>query len=222
MPIKNIFRTTKFIDFWGKTNLIISGVCLSCFAWLSWQVVQENLNEWDESFLQLLHKILPSSFVYVAKPLYFIGEAEVAVFIVLLSLGILAWRRLWLEAQVVAASSLTVLLLIDQVLKPLFARRRPLGRLVDNIHGKSFPSGHATGNLLLYFLLVYIISVRFPQHKIKLYAIATIILLLMGLGSTYLRVHWVTDIFAGYFLGYVLFSLSVVFLRISDKKYRSD
>jgi undecaprenyl-diphosphatase len=218
MQIKQIFKSDAFIEVFGKINLLISCFCLACFAWLSWQVIAENLNEFDESFLQLLHETLPSSFIYVAKPLYFLGEAEVAVFIVLLSLAILCWRRLWLEAQVVAASSLTVLLLIDKVLKPLFNRRRPLGRLVENIHGRSFPSGHATGNLLLYFLLVYIISVRFPKQKIKLYIIATIILLLMGLGSTYLRVHWLTDILGGYCLGYILFTLSLGFLRISAKK----
>lgn len=205
---------------WGKINLIISCACLGIFTWLSWQVVQENLTEWDESFLQVIHQILPSSFIYFAKGFYFIGEAEVAVFLVLLSLGILCWQRLWLEAQMVATSSLTVLLLVDKVLKPLFLRRRPLDRLVENVHGRSFPSGHASGNLLLYFLLIYIISIRFPQHKVKLYAIAIIILLLMGLSSIYLRVHWVTDILAGYCLGYLLFALCLIFLRISDKKYR--
>jgi undecaprenyl-diphosphatase len=207
---------------WGKFNLIISCLCLSIFVWLSWQVIQENLNEWDESFLQLIHRILPSSFIYVAKPFYFIGEAEVAVFLVLFSLAILGWRRLWLEAQMLATSCLTVLLLVDKVLKPLFGRSRPLDRLVENVHGKSFPSGHASGNLLLYFLLIYILSVRFPQHQVKLYVLATMILLLMGLSSVYLRVHWATDILAGYCLGYILFTLSVIFCRITDKKYRHN
>ena len=221
MPLKNILRTTSLVEILGTISLTISCLSLVCFAWLSWLVLEEKLTEFDQSLLQSLHQILPASFIHVAKPIYFIGEAEVAVFFVLLSLGILCWHRLWLEAQVVAASSLTVLLLVDQVFKPLFDRRRPLGRLVDNIHGKSFPSGHASGNLLLYFLLVYIISIRFPQHKIKLYAIAIVLLLLMGLGSTYLRVHWATDILAGYCLGYLLFALSIIFLRISDKKYRN-
>lgn len=219
MKLKYIFKSSTFFEVFDKVNLIISFFCLTFLSWLSWQLVQEKLNEFDESFLQLLHDQLPSSFIHVAKLFYFLGEAEVAVFIVLFSLGILCWRLLWLEAQVVAASSLTVLLLIDQVLKPLFARDRPLGRLAENIHGRSFPSGHASGNLLLYFLLIYIISVRFPQQKIRLYVTASIMLLLMGLGSTYLRVHWLTDILAGYCVGYILFTLSVIFLKISDKKY---
>ena len=213
-------KITTFVNFCGKVNLTISACCLLCFAWLTWQVIQEKLNDFDAAFLQSLHQIFPSFFLPLAKGVYFIGEAEVAVFLVILSLAILVWRRLWLEAQVVAVSSLGVLLLIDRVLKPLIYRRRPLGRLVENVYGRSFPSGHATGNLLLYFLLVYIIGLRFPQHKVKLYAIATILLLLMGLSSTYLRVHWITDIIAGYLLGYVLFILSTVILRISDPKYR--
>lgn len=202
-----------------RINLIITTVCIFCFAWFSWQVIQKNLNEFDEFFLEWLHEILPSWFIYIAKPIYFIGEAEVAVFLVLLSLGVLAWKRLWLEAQTVAVSSLSILLLIDKILKPLFHRRRPLERLLDNIHGRSFPSGHASGNLLLYFLLIYIISLRFPQYRNILYAIATIILILMGISSVYLRVHWVTDILAGYCLGYIFFTICIILLKISDKKY---
>jgi undecaprenyl-diphosphatase len=202
-----------------KINLIIATVCIFCFAWLSWQVVQENLNEFDEFFLEWLHEILPSWFIYIAKPIYFIGEAEVAVFFVLLSLIILAWKRLWLEAQTVALSSLSILLLIDKVFKPWFHRSRPLGRLLDNIHGRSFPSGHVSGNLLLYFLLIYIISLRFPQYRNILYAIATFVLILMGISSNYLRVHWATDILAGYCLGYIFFSICIILLKIGDKKY---
>ncbi len=208
-----------FFNLIDKINLIITTVCIFCFGWLSWLVVQKKLDKFDEFFLKWLHEILPPSFIYIAKPIYFIGEAEVAVFLVLLSIGILVWKRLWLEAQTVAVSSLTILLLIDKVLKPLFYRRRPLGRLLDNIHGRSFPSGHASGNLMLYFLLIYIISVRFPQYRNILYAIATIVLILMGISSCYLRVHWITDILAGYCLGYIFFTVCIILLKISDKKY---
>lgn len=204
-----------------KLNLVLSSISLTVFAWLSWLVINDRLQEFDENFLITIHEILPDSFIYFCKPIYFIGEAEVAVFLVLLSLIILGLKRLWLEAQVVAVSSLTVLILVDQILKPIFFRRRPLGRLLDNIHGRSFPSGHASGNLLLYFLLIYIIGARFPQHRVKLYAIATFILLFMGLSSTYLRVHWLTDIIAGYCLGYILFAICIVLLKIGKKEYRT-
>ncbi len=42
---------------------------------------------------------------------------------------------------------------------------------------------------------------------------------MMGISSVYLRVHWVTDILGGYCLGYILFTISLIFLKISDQKY---
>jgi undecaprenyl-diphosphatase len=162
---------------------------------------------------------LPEQFFYVARGFYFVGEAEVAVFIVLLSLGILCWKRYWLEAQVVAASSLGVLLLIDKLLKPLFYRRRPPEKLVY-VDGRSFPSGHATGNLLLYLLLAYILSARFPKYKFHFYSSAIALTLLIGLSSMYLRTHWLTDILGGYSLAFVLLTLAIGALKFSDPKYR--
>lgn len=219
MTPKYPFKFISWLDIIGKINLLISGFSLSFFAWLSYEVVQENVNKFDENFLELLHKIFPEQFFYVARSFYLLGDAEVAALVVLISLGLLCWKRLWLEAQVVAVSSLGVLLLIDKILKPLFYRRRPLDRLVE-VDGRSFPSGHATGNTLLYFLLAYIISTKFPKYRVHCYSTALILILLIGLSSMYLRTHWLTDILGGYSLAYVLVILCVAALKISDPKYR--
>ena len=69
---------------------------------------QDNLNSFDDFFLQTIVKIL-NIFIYISKILYFWGEAEVMVFITLLGLGILYWRRLCPEAKLVATCCLTVL-----------------------------------------------------------------------------------------------------------------
>lgn len=218
MKFKHLLKPHNFLHIFGKTNLIISLFCLIIFLTLSVLVINKNLTQFDENLLKQIHQILPSWFIYIAKAFYFLGEAEVAVFIVLISLGFYSWKKYWSEAQIIAASSVIVLLLV-WILKPLFDRARPLERLVENINGRSFPSGHASGNFVLYFLLAYIISVQFPQLKFPVYLTAIMIILLMGLGSVYLRVHWVTDILAGYCVGYILFTISVGFLRVSDTKY---
>jgi undecaprenyl-diphosphatase len=220
MKNKYLLKTNIFVNKIGKYNMLISLFCLIVFIIISTLLLTNNLEKFDENLITQLHKILPSWFKYIAKIFYFLGEAEVAVFIVLFSLGFLCWKKYWLEAQIVAASSLGVLLLVDKVLKPLFDRERPIDRLVENINGRSFPSGHATGNLLLYFLLVYLLTTHFPKEKFKLYSIAIIMLLLMGLGSVYLRVHWATDILGGFCVGYILFIISIGFLKIANRKYQ--
>jgi len=212
MKIKKIFDSDL------KQSFFISLFCLICFLWLSQRVLSKSLEGFDEQFIDLLPKILPDNFLFFARIFYFLGNAEVSGTVVFLTLVILVWQKKWLEAKIIGISSLGVLILMDTVLKPFFFRRRPLGRLVD-VDGRSFPSGHATGNILLYFLLVYIISVKFPKLRIYLYVLSILFLLMMGISSVYLRVHWLTDILGGYCVGFMLFTISLVFLKIFDEKY---
>lgn len=202
-----------------RNNLFTSFFSLAIFFVFCYVVKTKIIDNFDKYLLDLLPEILPKYFISFARIFYFIGNAEVSAAVVLLSLIILVRQRQWLEAKVIAVSSLNVLIVVNQILKPLFYRRRPLQRLVS-VDGRSFPSGHATGNILLYFLLVYILSVRFPKLTIYLYVLSTLILIMMGISSVYLRVHWPSDILAGYCLGYVLYTISVFYLKISAKKYR--
>lgn len=96
------------------------------------------------------------------------------------------------------------------VLKRLFKRRRPFVAvpLLDKIYEPSdefsFPSGHTTAG----FLMAYILSYFFPAITLFVYIWASLI----GLSRVMLRVHYVTDIFAGMILGTGVSMLSLVIL----------
>ncbi len=216
MNLNQLLNKKILIRFWQNYNFISFLFALVIFLAIAVLLKTDHLQKFDENFLDYLQNIFPKWFFLIARSLYFLGEAEVAVFVVLLSLIILAWKRYWKEAQILAASTLAVLLLVDKILKPFFERARPLERLVENVYGKSFPSGHATGNLLLYLLLAYFLSTYFPNKKILFYTIAILLLFLMGISSSYLRVHWITDIYAGYCVGYMMFAISIAILRTFD------
>lgn len=216
MKIQYLLKPKNFFHHFSKTNLFFSSLALFCFTMISFLVATDRLKALDNYFLTQLHLILPNWFVVIAKISYFLGEAEVAVFFVLFSLGFLVWKKLWEEAQVLALFTLSILILIDKILKPFFAIPRPLDRLVDNAFGNSFPSGHASGNLLLYFLVAYFISQYLPKYKFISYFTATFLIILMGISSAYLRVHWVSDILASYCIGYIMFSLAITLLKSSQ------
>lgn len=215
MKVKYLLKPQKFFYNFNKVNLFFSSLTLLFFILISIIVSTGKLKSLDEYLLVQLHVILPDWFFYIARASYFIGEAEVAVFIVLFSLGFLVWKKYWEEAQVLALFSVAILILIDKIFKPFFAIARPLDRAVENVFGYSYPSGHASGNLILYFSLAYFASQKFPQNKIYYYGIATFLIILMGISSAYLRVHWVSDILASYSLGYIMFSLAVTLLKSS-------
>ena len=204
----------------GRVRLIICLALLLPLIFLSKAILEKKHFDFDPAFLSWLHTINEPLLTHFLKPFYTIGDTQFAAIIVVISLGVLAWRRYWQEAKVLAIAALGVLLLVDKLLKPFFHRRRPPMRLDDTAAGFSFPSGHATGNFVLYLFLAYILAHRFPQYAGYIYGITIVFLILMGLSSMYLRVHWPTDIIGGYGYGFIWLTFCLALLRISSNKYK--
>ncbi|MEO0854840.1 MAG: phosphatase PAP2 family protein, partial [Cyanobacteria bacterium J06648_11] len=122
---------------------------------------------------------------------------------VVLTLTILAKYKRWLDMSTLAIAALGSLIWVDWVLKPWFAKDRPPFSHIDTVAGDAFPSGHATGNLMLYLFLAYLLSERFPRWRGFFYAGAIAFISTMGLGSLLLRAHWPTDVAAGYGFGFI-------------------
>nr|WP_198648703.1 phosphatase PAP2 family protein [Cyanothece sp. BG0011] len=205
----------------GLNNTVIIFIIILClFIALTVAVVSGSLDGWDMAFLEWVRHFHHPSLMILARGSYFLGEAEVAVFIVIAALGFLGWKRYWKEAQVLAISAMGVLILIDQILKPWFGRIRPAPGLID-VHGKSYPSGHVSGNLMLYLYLSYLVAFHFPKWGIFLYIISTILVALMGWASIYLNIHWLTDLAGGACIAYLGFLFSITLLKSISKKYRN-
>ncbi|HEX8343070.1 MAG TPA: phosphatase PAP2 family protein [Tepidisphaeraceae bacterium] len=70
---------------------------------------------------------------------------------------------------------------------------------------KSFPSGHAMLSAVVYLTLGTLLARLTKERRLKFYYISLAILLsgLIGLSRVYLRVHWPTDVLAGWSAGLV-------------------
>ncbi len=100
------------------------------------------------------------------------------------------------------------------LLKHLFQRRRPLSPLLKAARGLSFPSGHAIMSVTFYGLLIYILQHTIRLDGIKYLVTALLVLLIAAIGYTrvYLRVHYASDVAAGFIIGFLwlIISLSVL------------
>jgi undecaprenyl-diphosphatase len=121
-------------------------------------------------------------------------------------------RQTWFSIRVIAISISSLLLML--LLKQLFQRKRPLSPLLKAAKGLSFPSGHAIMSVTFYGSLIYIL-----QHNISvewLKALSTVLLigliLWIGYSRVYLRVHYASDVAAGFIIGllWLLISLAVL------------
>ena len=120
--------------------------------------------------------------------------------------------RSWFSIRVaaIAISSLMLMLL----LKNLFRRKRPLAPLLKAARGRSFPSGHAIMAVTFFGLIIYIIfqAVQNDLLAAMQAGIFVVLILLIGFSRIYLRVHYTSDVLAGFIIGliWLLISLAVL------------
>jgi membrane-associated phospholipid phosphatase len=121
---------------------------------------------------------------------------------------------LWFRGDRRYAITLVVLLialpLAQYGIKELIDRARPAENGIEvraSVRSPSFPSGHVMSATVLYGWLLAYGAFAAPLHRLLsllLRASCVVLLLLAGLVSVYLGVHWPTDVFGGHGWGFVL------------------
>lgn len=95
--------------------------------------------------------------------------------------------------------------------KQFFSRARPDDPVFRAAMGFSFPSGHAMSAMTFYGLLVYLVwkNVKNVIFKWILTFLLVIFIHLIGFSRVYLRVHYASDVMAGFSLGLIWLILSL-------------
>lgn len=126
----------------------------------------------------------------------------------------LLFQFLWKKEKIamLIPTNLVIIALINQILKLIFQRDRPIGYRLIEMTGYSFPSGHAMVSMAFYGLLIYIIYhfIKKKSLRITLITINIIIIFLIGISRVYLGVHYLSDVVTGY-------SISIIYLLFLAK-----
>jgi membrane-associated phospholipid phosphatase len=125
-------------------------------------------------------------------------------------------RRFSIRVAALALSSLSLMFL----LKLSFKRIRPSIPLLEQVKGFSFPSGHALMSVAFYGLLIYIVWHEVKNRTLRNLLIAFLVLLifLIGFSRVYLRVHYASDVIAGFAVGFAWLLLSLWVIDKMEKK----
>jgi membrane-associated phospholipid phosphatase len=94
--------------------------------------------------------------------------------------------------------------LFNTLLKTSFNRPRPsVVEGITEVHSLSFPSGHAMSSMAVYGCVAYLVGRLEPKPALKhsVWAIAGVVILLIGISRMYLGVHYPSDVIAGYLGG---------------------
>ena len=119
----------------------------------------------------------------------------------------------WFSIRIVTISLSSLVLMF--LLKYLFQRKRPLSPLLKAAKGLSFPSGHAIMSVTFYGMLLYILlhSVDRAWLKYLLTILLVVLIVLIGYSRVYLRVHYASDVLAGFIIGILWLWISLFVLN---------
>lgn len=144
---------------------------------------------------------------------YFLIPANIVLVLYFLIIRKERWYSI--KVPVISLSSLLLML----VLKQFFHRERPLVPLLQAAKGMSFPSGHSLMSATFYGLLIYLVWRNIANTTVRWLLTVSLVLLIffIGLSRIYLRVHYPTDVIAGFSLGFVWLVLSITILNQMEK-----
>jgi membrane protein DedA with SNARE-associated domain/membrane-associated phospholipid phosphatase len=161
----------------------------------------------DEAAFEVAADLEATWLTDVSKVVTELGSPEVTlVLAAVVAIG-LAARRHWPEVVVLVVAMAIVHVAVP-ALKEAIDRPRPPGGLVET-DGSSFPSGHAAYAVIYPWLAVTVaVRLRPGMTRASLLIAAGIVLAAaIGLSRVYLRVHYLSDVSAGWGLGVSAFAL---------------
>jgi len=208
---------------WEITTLIIGEVLLTLAAFsaiiaLIVFLIRKPIRKHKPIDMLIFDKIKPRVNTINNKFMLFItflGKHQflIPANLILIFYFLLVKKQTWFSIRVItiAISSLVLMLLLKQ----LFQRKRPLSPLLKAAKGLSFPSGHAIMAVTFYGLLIYILQHSITTDWLKWFVTILVIVLivLIGFSRVYLRVHYASDVAAGFIIGLLWLLLSLTVLK---------
>lgn len=114
--------------------------------------------------------------------------------------------------------------ILNTLIKRLVARERPSISALLNAEGHSFPSGHAMVSMVCYGLIAFLLVKKVKSATVALYVQFgfSLLIFLIGISRFFINVHYITDIAAGFVLGYLYLVTIIYFYRkIEEKRSQS-
>lgn len=183
--------------------ITVSLVAISSLIFLIRRIFIVKTNAFDQHAFDLFSSLVSDANTQIALIITFCGSYVfmVTAWLTLLGYYLFVRKNKWyfIRTLIIALSNFGLMV----GLKIFFNRPRPLIPLLNEIPGLSFPSGHAFMGTIFYGLLITIVyrEVSTVWKKWILIFILVCAILLVGFSRVYLRVHYLSDVLAGFCFG---------------------
>ncbi|MBB6612228.1 phosphatase PAP2 family protein [Pontibacter sp. Tf4] len=197
--------------------------CVVVFFYISSQIVQGDELGVDQAAFNFAASIASPGFSNFIEGITFFASRQflTPAALLLVAYFVFVRKHRWysLKVPVVALGSIT----LNVVLKYFFDRPRPLVPMVE-AHGLSFPSGHTMVAASFYGLLIYLVWHNVKQVWLRnvLIIFLSVFVIFIGFSRIYLRVHYATDVLAGFAAGFMWVVIGIWILNRLERYSRKE
>ena len=194
------------------------------FAFLVNRIFRLGKEDFDFSVFRFLDRFVTDSNTEVMSFITFFATHTflIPANFILIAYFLFIKRHRWysIKVPVVALGSVTMM----SLLKLFFSRPRPLTPLLEEVKGFSFPSGHAMSSMTFYGLLIYLVwhNIKNPWLRWALIIFLALIIFFIGFSRIYLRVHYTSDVLAGFSMGIIWLVISIFAMNRLENYTRKE
>jgi undecaprenyl-diphosphatase len=222
--VKKFWATLTLLSIELIIILVLFVLSFFVFVFIARRIFWQKKDEFDYAVFDFMRPLINELRTDTMEFFTFMGTHTFLIPANLLLIGYFLFikRHRWysITIPVVSLGGLSLMF----VLKNLFGRPRPQDPLLRTVSGLSFPSGHALLSVAFYGLLIYLvwnnISNRF--FRWTLIILLLLLILIIGLSRIYLRVHYASDVLAGFAMGLIWLVLSISIVRKIERFTRRE
>jgi undecaprenyl-diphosphatase len=203
-------------------GLVAAVGALFLFYGLAEEVHEGDTRRFDDSALALVNGFASPTLTSFMRAVTYLGSNAFLAGMgacVVLAFVLAGWRR----AAVTLLMTMAGAAILNFTLKLLFGRERPepfFGTPLPESY--SFPSGHALLSLCFYGMIAAVITARIEGtgRRASVWAVAVLLVALIGLSRVYLGVHYPSDVAAGYVAAFVWMVIVASADRVMEARFR--
>jgi undecaprenyl-diphosphatase len=182
----------------------------------------ETLGHVDQAFADGIASGVPLDVIRTFALITHLGDAWLLAIWCVLGAFILLFQR----RRAIAIGFVLAIVgngILNNTLKHVFERVRPVhDRSIATADGWSFPSGHASGSLVTYGMIAYVlVSVLPPRWRLPAVIVAAVIAFTTASSRVFLRVHFASDVLAGFASGTAWLVACIVSVELTRKYWHS-
>ena len=203
-------------------GLSVAVVALFLFGWLADEMLEGSTMAFDMRVRAATHALATPGLTHALRLVSRLGGPSVLAVLGVILAAVFVGHRWWRGAIVlfVAMAGASVL---DTTLKLAFHRARPTPYFGYGLpESYSFPSGHALFSFCFFTAGAALLAPRLQHPVLRwlVWAVAAALILAIGFSRIYLRVHYPSDVLAGYAVGLIWSSVLIVGDRVAHARAR--